>query len=180
MEPIRCRPTENPRPQNGIGRPPRERDFQRQYRRKPDRCQRSRVSGRIISLRVERGAWSVAYTVAWSIAVIAWSIAAVIACSVAAVIACSIAVMSVPVMVATIPHALAYREIARFGGEIGHGQRLCRYGDDAVQRGADNHTDRESFHGAPPIGAVPVTSPPTPNRCGWQRFSGLAGPPVQL
>src|SRR5438128_6958240 len=99
------------------GRPPRERDFQRQYRRKPDRCQRSRVSGRIISLRVERGAWSVAYTV---LAVIAWSIAAVIACSVAAVIACSIAVMSVPVSVATIPHALAYREIALVVCEIGH------------------------------------------------------------
>jgi hypothetical protein len=59
------------------------------------------------ALRVEWGAWSVAYTVAWSIAVIAWSIAAVIACSVAAVIAWSIAVMSVPVMVAAIPHALA-------------------------------------------------------------------------
>jgi hypothetical protein len=31
-----------------FGRPPRERDFQRQYRRKPDRCQRTRVSGRIV------------------------------------------------------------------------------------------------------------------------------------
>src|SRR5215472_4869640 len=30
------------------GRPPRERDFQRQYRRKPARCQRTRVSGRMI------------------------------------------------------------------------------------------------------------------------------------
>ena len=29
------------------GRPPRERDFQRQYRRKPARCQRTSVSGRI-------------------------------------------------------------------------------------------------------------------------------------
>jgi hypothetical protein len=29
-----------------LGRPPRERDFQRQYRRKPARCQRTRVSGR--------------------------------------------------------------------------------------------------------------------------------------
>ena len=30
------------------GRPPSERDFQRQYRRKPVRCQRTRVSGRMI------------------------------------------------------------------------------------------------------------------------------------
>ena|SRR5947208_3249352 len=30
------------------GRPPREQDFQRQYRRKPARCQRMRVSGRMI------------------------------------------------------------------------------------------------------------------------------------
>src|SRR4029453_7705964 len=30
------------------GRPPRNRDFHRQYRRKPDRCQRTRVSGRMI------------------------------------------------------------------------------------------------------------------------------------
>src|SRR5260370_3780841 len=30
------------------GRPPKERDFQRQYRRKPARCQRTRVSGRMI------------------------------------------------------------------------------------------------------------------------------------
>src|SRR5262245_28457460 len=30
------------------GRPPRERDFQRQYRQKPARCQRTRVSGRMI------------------------------------------------------------------------------------------------------------------------------------
>src|SRR5438128_10276636 len=30
------------------GRPPRERDFHRQYRRKPARCQRTRVSGRMI------------------------------------------------------------------------------------------------------------------------------------
>src|SRR6478736_3575720 len=29
-------------------RPPRERDFQRQYRRKPARCHRTRVSGRMI------------------------------------------------------------------------------------------------------------------------------------
>jgi hypothetical protein len=29
------------------GRPPNERDFQRQYRRKPARCQRTRVSGRM-------------------------------------------------------------------------------------------------------------------------------------
>src|SRR5438093_4754446 len=31
-----------------FGRPPRERDFQHQYRRKPARCQRTRVSGRMI------------------------------------------------------------------------------------------------------------------------------------
>ena len=31
-----------------FGRPPRERDFHRQYRRKPARCQRTRVSGRTI------------------------------------------------------------------------------------------------------------------------------------
>src|SRR5436309_11181419 len=31
-----------------FGRPPRDRDFQRQYRRKPPRCQRTRVSGRMI------------------------------------------------------------------------------------------------------------------------------------
>src|SRR5213080_4721006 len=31
-----------------LGRPPRKRDFQRQYRRKPPRCQRTRVSGRMI------------------------------------------------------------------------------------------------------------------------------------
>src|SRR5882762_7843454 len=30
------------------GRPPRKRDFQRQYRRKPARCHRTRVSGRTI------------------------------------------------------------------------------------------------------------------------------------
>src|ERR1700730_7314050 len=30
------------------GRPPRERDFQRQYRRNPARCHRTRVSGRTI------------------------------------------------------------------------------------------------------------------------------------
>src|SRR5947208_15325386 len=30
------------------GRPPKEQDFQRKYRRKPARCQRTRVSGRII------------------------------------------------------------------------------------------------------------------------------------
>ena len=30
------------------GRPPRGRDFQRQYRRKPARCRRTRVSGRMI------------------------------------------------------------------------------------------------------------------------------------
>jgi hypothetical protein len=37
------------------GRPPCERDFQRQYRRKPTRCHRSKVSGRIIvmALRTE-------------------------------------------------------------------------------------------------------------------------------
>src|SRR5437870_4495560 len=31
-----------------IGRSPREQDFQRQYRRNPARCQRTRVSGRMI------------------------------------------------------------------------------------------------------------------------------------
>src|SRR5260221_12848444 len=31
-----------------LGRPPRERDFHRQYRRKPARCERTRVSGRMI------------------------------------------------------------------------------------------------------------------------------------
>jgi hypothetical protein len=31
-----------------FGRPPRERDFHRQYRQKPARCQRTRVSGRMI------------------------------------------------------------------------------------------------------------------------------------
>ena len=31
-----------------FGRPPRARDFHRQYRRKPARCQRTRVSGRMI------------------------------------------------------------------------------------------------------------------------------------
>src|SRR6266699_3800403 len=31
-----------------FGRPPRERDFQHQYRRKPARCQRTRVLGRMI------------------------------------------------------------------------------------------------------------------------------------
>ena len=31
-----------------FGRPARERDFQRQYRRKPDRCQRTTVSGWMI------------------------------------------------------------------------------------------------------------------------------------
>src|SRR6266513_5933796 len=31
-----------------FGRPPRERDFHRQYWRKPARCQRTRVSGRMI------------------------------------------------------------------------------------------------------------------------------------
>src|SRR6266702_8896062 len=38
-----------------FGRPPREPDFQRQYRRKPARCQRTRVSGRMIvtALRTE-------------------------------------------------------------------------------------------------------------------------------
>src|SRR5258708_5425557 len=37
------------------GRPPRERDFHRQYRRKPARCQRTRVSGRMIvmALRID-------------------------------------------------------------------------------------------------------------------------------
>ena len=36
------------------GRPPRERDFQRQYRRKPARCHRTRVSGRtiVMALRI--------------------------------------------------------------------------------------------------------------------------------
>jgi hypothetical protein len=36
------------RPASICGRPPRERDFQRQYRRKPARCYRTRVSGRTI------------------------------------------------------------------------------------------------------------------------------------
>ena len=38
-----------------FGRPPRERDFHRQYRRKPARCQRMRVSGRtiVMALRTE-------------------------------------------------------------------------------------------------------------------------------
>jgi hypothetical protein len=38
------------------GRPPRDRDFQRQYWRKPARCQRTRVSGRmiVIVLRIDR------------------------------------------------------------------------------------------------------------------------------
>src|SRR3954454_17938803 len=35
------------------GRPPRERDFQRQYRRKPARCHRTRVSGRTIVMAFE-------------------------------------------------------------------------------------------------------------------------------
>src|SRR6266567_4652001 len=37
------------------GRPPRERDFHRQYLRKPARCQRTRVSGRMIvmALRID-------------------------------------------------------------------------------------------------------------------------------
>ena len=35
------------------GRPPRERDFQRQYRRKPARCQRTRVSGRMIVIALK-------------------------------------------------------------------------------------------------------------------------------
>jgi hypothetical protein len=36
------------RPASMRGRPPRFRDFQRQYRRKPARCQRTSVSGRMI------------------------------------------------------------------------------------------------------------------------------------
>jgi hypothetical protein len=32
------------------GRPPNERDFQRQYRRKPARCQRTSVSGRMTAM----------------------------------------------------------------------------------------------------------------------------------
>ena len=32
-----------------VGRPPRGRDFQRQYNRKPARCQRTRVSGLTIA-----------------------------------------------------------------------------------------------------------------------------------
>src|SRR6516225_206235 len=35
------------------GRPPRHRDFQRQYRRKPARCQRTTVSGRMIVMTFE-------------------------------------------------------------------------------------------------------------------------------
>jgi hypothetical protein len=42
-------------PGGSVGRPPRERDFHCQYRRKPARCQRTRVSGRMIvmALRID-------------------------------------------------------------------------------------------------------------------------------
>src|SRR5437867_3127228 len=36
-----------------FGRPPRERDFHRQYRRKPARCQRTRVLGRMIVMALK-------------------------------------------------------------------------------------------------------------------------------
>src|SRR5215813_6708147 len=50
------------RPASMRGRPPRFRDFQRQYRRKPARCQRTSVSGRMIvmALRIagnQRYSW---------------------------------------------------------------------------------------------------------------------------
>src|SRR5262249_54039178 len=50
------------RPASMRGRPPRFRDFQRQYRRKPARCQRTSVSGRInvMALRIagnQRYSW---------------------------------------------------------------------------------------------------------------------------
>ena len=44
-------PTKLPTPRRSVsicGRPPGDRDFQRQYRRKPARCQRTMVSGRMI------------------------------------------------------------------------------------------------------------------------------------
>ena len=41
-------PDQRPQIRSICGRPPKDRDFQRQYRRKPARCQRTRVSGRMI------------------------------------------------------------------------------------------------------------------------------------
>src|SRR5215475_8403053 len=57
-----------------------------------------------------------------------------------------------------------------------HGHRRCRHGHDAAQRGAGDHTNRESFHGTPPIVAAgPEKSPPTPNSPGWYHGRRSAG-----
>jgi hypothetical protein len=45
------------RPASMRGRPPRFRDFQRQYRRKPARCQRTSVSGWMIVTGNQRYSW---------------------------------------------------------------------------------------------------------------------------
>jgi hypothetical protein len=38
----------------------------------------------------------------------------------------------------------------------------CRHGHDAAQRGADDHTDDEDFHGTLPMSSArPVINPPT-------------------
>src|SRR5262245_21158022 len=58
--------------------------------------------------------------------------------------------VSVPVVVADISHALAYRELAHRSGEIAYGHRRCRHGQGTAQRGARDNTDRESFHGTSP------------------------------
>jgi hypothetical protein len=62
---------------------------------------------------------------------------------------------SVPVMLADIPHAFVWREVAGCGGEIAHGHRRCRHSHGAGQRGAGDDTDRESFQGTPPSVAAP-------------------------
>src|SRR5262249_49836783 len=48
--------------------------------------------------------------------------------------------VAVPVVVADISHALAYRELAHRSGEIAYGHRRCRHGQGAAQRGARDNT----------------------------------------
>src|SRR5262249_19977195 len=90
--------------------------------------------------------------VAWCIAVITWSVA-VIAGSIAVVGLRAIDVVRPPPAarpIAHVAHALAQREIARRGGEIGDGHRRCRRRHDAAEHRASDQTDPESFHGTPP------------------------------
>src|SRR5262249_31869801 len=88
------------------------------------------------ALRIAEGTWSIAVAAVRGIAGIAAR------------------AVSVPIMVADIPHALGWREVAR-RGEIAHGDRRCRHRHGAAQRGASDDSDRESFHGIPPSVAAP-------------------------